>query len=134
MSQPTTTLGSSPLSAAHLDDAGGNPLFVATPRRATSPAADLGSLACLDARRDVVAMVAIDYREELQAVADRLPVDDEGRMRLDTLLMVIGHAVEAEAAFRAECQAVAPCPGCKHQLHAFDVCSCGCDDRVAVTR
>lgn len=106
MSQPTNSLGSSPLGADHPDD-GGNPLFVATPRRAMGAAAELGTLACLDARRAVVAMVAIDYRDELQAVAERLPVDDEGRMRLDTLLFAIGQAVEAEAAFRAECQAVA---------------------------
>jgi len=69
--------------------------------------AELGTLDCLTQRRDVVAMVAIDYRDELQAIAERLPVDDEGRMRLDTLLFAIGRAVEAEAAFRAECQAVA---------------------------
>ena len=68
-------------------------------------AAELGTLDCLDARRAVVGMVAIDYRDELRAVAERLPVDDEGRMRLDTLLLVIGQAVEAEAAFRAECAA-----------------------------
>ena len=52
-------------------------------------------------------MVAVDYRDALQAVAERLPVDDEGRMRLDTLLLAIGQAVEAESAFRAGCQAVA---------------------------
>lgn len=70
-------------------------------------AAELGTLDCLTRRRDVVGMVAIDYRDALRAVAERLPVDDEGRMRLDTLLFAIGRAVEAEAAFRAECQAVA---------------------------
>lgn len=70
-------------------------------------AAELGTLDCLTRRREVVAMVAIDYRDALRAVAERLPVDDEGRSRLDTLLLVIGQAVEAEAAFRAECQAVA---------------------------
>ncbi|MHA6511326.1 hypothetical protein [Tessaracoccus sp. Z1128] len=70
-------------------------------------AAELGTLDCLNRRRDVVAMVAVDYRDALQAVADRLPVDDEGRMRLDSLLFAIGQAVEAESAFRVEVEAVA---------------------------
>lgn len=32
-------------------------------------------------------------------------------------------AAEVEAA-------LVRCPGCSHRLHAFDVCSCGCDDQV----
>ena len=34
--------------------------------------AGLGTLDCLTRRRDVVAMVAIDYRDALRAVAERL--------------------------------------------------------------
>ena len=98
--------------------------------------AELGTLECLTERRDVVAMVAVDYRDALQAVADRLPVDEEGRSRLDTLLLVIGQAVEAEAAFRARCAESAALAGqlcpCGHRYHAFDVCgSCSCVDGPA---
>lgn len=43
-------------------------------------------------------------------------------------------AVVAEAENRLAREAVEVCPGCSHKLHAFDVCSCGCDDQVGARR
>ena len=79
MTITTNSLGSSPLGAVHQDD-GGNPLFVATPRRAGLTN---------EQRRGAVAQCAITYAADLRALADRLPVDDEGRARLESLLYAV---------------------------------------------
>ena len=67
----------------------------------------LGTLDCLNRRRDVVGSIAVGYRDDLQAAVELLPADDPRRWHLEALLSSIGQVVEAEAAFRAECQAVA---------------------------
>lgn len=106
MSAPVHTpgaLGSSPLTAA-LSDAGGNQLFAATPRRATDPADELGTLEYLNRKRDSVGHVAIEYRAELAAAINPTPQNVD-RWHLESLLYFIDRAIEAEAAFRAACQA-----------------------------
>lgn len=83
MSVPRS-LGSSPLSPAPLDEAGGNPIFCATPRHADPHDFEAGRL--------VVAEVAVTYRDDFAALAASLPVDDRGRARLDALLYAVDHA------------------------------------------
>lgn len=97
-------LGSSPLHTTP-SDAGGNPLFAATPRRATDPADELGTLDCYTRRCDVVGMVAIDYRDELRAAVDLMPAGT-ARFHLEGLLLGIDRALEAKAAFDAARQEV----------------------------
>lgn len=47
------------------------------------------SAAELEQRRGAVAQCAITYAADLRALADRLPVDDEGRARLESLLYAV---------------------------------------------
>lgn len=107
MSAPVHTpgaLGSSPLNAA-VSDAGTNPVFEATARRATDPADELGTLDCYTRRCDVVGMVAIDYRDEMQAAVELMPLGT-ARFHMEGLLGTIDRALEAKAAFDTAGQAV----------------------------
>lgn len=89
MSVPRS-LGSSPLSPAPLDEAGGNPIFCATPRHA-DPLADLEP-SDWDRAAGTVAIVAVTYRDDFAALAASLPLDSRGRARLDALLYAVDHA------------------------------------------
>ena len=123
MSTPTNSLGSSPLGSDHTDD-GGNPLFVATPRRAMGSALVglVGAERLLRLVLDELASMT-GRRFDLSATVDELL--EAARAAEVSLSGLISDAED-----RLARQAVEVCPGCSHKLHAFDVCRCGCDDQV----
>lgn len=128
-SQPHTTnsLGSSPLGAEH-QDGGGNPLFVATPRRAMGSALVglVGAERLLRIVLDELAAMTGRRFDESSSVVELLSAARAAEVNLSELI----EAAEDQLA-RA---AVEACPGCSHRFHTFDVCSCGCDDTVGGRR
>lgn len=73
----------------------------------TPESAPVGSLEHLRSWQDVVSMLAIERRGELGAAVELLPSESAERARLELLLHAVDQAIEAQSAFRAECQAVA---------------------------
>ena len=73
----------------------------------TPESAPVGSLEHLRSWQDVVSLLAMERRAELGAAVELLPFESAERVRLELLLLAVDKAVAAQAAFRAECQAVA---------------------------
>ena len=124
MSTPTNSLGSSPLGTDHPDD-GGNPLFVATPRRAMGSAlvSAVGVERLLRLVLDELA-AATGRRFELTATIDEL-FEAARAVEVD----LVGLIESAEHQLAAEVAQLCPCG---HRYHAFDVCgSCSCVDGPA---